>query len=200
MFPGAAKSKLDLDQVAAIISGLFADPAGLSTIERRAAFLAQLAHESASFTAITENLNYSAVGLQKTFKKYFPTPELAAQYAKKPAAIANKVYANRMGNGDEASGDGYNYRGRGFIQLTGKKNYTYCGIDLKRDLLTNPDHVATIGGAIDSALWFWKKNNLNSYSDREDIREQTKVINGGYNGLDERLANYAKAKEVLSAG
>ena len=198
MFPDAAKSKLDIDALIVAVNHAFADPVGLTTIERRAAFLAQLAHESGQFTLNKENLNYSAAGLQKTFKKYFPTPELAAQYAKNPVKIANKVYANRIGNGDEASGDGFKFRGRGFLQITGRENYTKCGVALGVDLTVNPDYLLTSAGAIDSALWFWKLHSLNSYADRDDIRGQTLVINGGYNGLDERVAFYNKAKTILS--
>ena len=203
MFPNAKKSKLDLNAVVAKLNSVFYDvnnSAAMSSLERRAAFLAQLAHESASFTAISENLNYSAVGLMKTFKKYFPTQELADQYAKKPMAIANRVYAKRMGNGDEASGDGWKYRGRGFLQLTGKKNYTAAGLDLGVDMINDPDYATTPEGAVNTALWYWKKNNLNIYSDVENIREMTRIINGGYNGLDERIANYNKAKEILLTG
>lgn len=201
MFPAASKSKLDMDAVVTKLNHVFHDagnPAGMYTLERRAAFLAQLAHESAQFTAFVENLNYSTTALQKVFKKYFPTKELADAYARKPAKIANRVYANRMGNGDEASGDGYAFRGRGFLQLTGKNNYTKCGLDLGVDLLKDPDYLMTPDGAVDSALWYWKANNLNNYADHEDIKGQTKVINGGYNGLDERIAFYNKAKSVLS--
>jgi putative chitinase len=198
MFPDAAKSKLDLTQVAAAFNHKFADPSGLSTIERRAAFLGQLAHESAFFTAVSENLNYSSTGLLKTFKKYFPTKELADKYARKPVEIGNRVYADRMGNGNEASGDGYKFRGRGFIQLTGKNNYKSAGLDLKVDLLANPDYAITPQGAVDTALWFWNKNSLNGYADREDIRGMTKAINGGFNGLDERIANIETAKRILS--
>jgi len=198
MFPDAAKSKLDIDALIVAANHAFADPVGLTTIERRAAFLAQLAHESGQFTLNKENLNYSAAGLQKTFKKYFPTPELANEYAKNPVKIANKVYANRIGNGDEASGDGFKFRGRGFLQITGRENYTKCGVALGVDLTVNPDYLLTSAGAIDSALWFWKLHSLNSYTDRDDIRGQTLVINGGYNGLDERVAFYNKAKTILS--
>jgi putative chitinase len=197
MFPNAAKSKLDLDTLLNALNHAFSDPAGLSTLERRAAFLAQLAHESGEFCLNKENLNYSATGLLKTFKKYFPTQELADQYAKKPEKIANRVYANRMGNGDEASGDGFKFRGRGFLQLTGKSNYLAAGKSIGVDLVANPDYVASSQGAIDSALWFWKTNSLNSYADRDDIKGMTKVINGGMNGLDERIAFYDRAKSIL---
>ena len=201
IFPDAAKSKLDMDALADKLNHVFHDsghPANMYTLERRASFLAQLAHESGQFTLNKENLNYSAAGLQKTFKKYFPTLELANEYAKNPVKIASRVYASRMGNGDEASGDGFKFRGRGFLQITGKDNYTKCGVFLNVDLIANPDYLLTSAGAIDSALWFWKLHSLNSYADHDDIKGQTLVINGGYNGLDERVAFYNKAKTILS--
>ena len=198
IFPNAAKSKLDMDLLAQVLNDTFTN-GPLNTVNRRASFLAQCAHESAQFTVISENLNYSAAGLQKTFKKYFPTPELAAQYARKPQMIANRVYANRMENGSEASGDGWKYRGRGFIQLTGKRNYRLCGTDLGINLLEDPDYLSRSPiGAIESALWFWQRNNLNSFADRDDLKGQTFKINGGYNGLEERLKYYEKAKQVLA--
>lgn len=190
-----------MDAVADKLNHVFHDaghPAGMYSLERRASFLAQLAHESAEFTAVVENLNYSSAALQKVFGKYFPTKELADAYARKPTKIASRVYANRMGNGDEASGEGYLFRGRGFLQLTGKSNYTRCGTYIGVDLVKNPDYLMTPVGAIDSALWFWGVNSLNRYADVDDIKGQTKVINGGYNGLDERIAFYEKAKKVLS--
>jgi putative chitinase len=200
MFPNSAKSKLDLDLLVAVLDDAFTNGV-LKTLNRRASFLAQCAHESGQFTVISENLNYSAAGLQKVFKKYFPTPELANQYARKPQMIANRVYANRMENGSEASGDGWKFRGRGFIQLTGKRNYRLCGTDLKLNLLEDPDYVSRSPvGAVESALWFWQRNNLNMYADRDDLKGQTYVINGGFNGLAERLKYYENAKRVLSGG
>lgn len=199
IFPSAAKSKLDIDLLVDVLNDVFDNPNGLSTLNRRASFLAQCAHESGQFTVVSENLNYSAVALQRVFKKYFPTPELAAQYARKPQLIASRVYANRMENGPESSGDGWKFRGRGFIQLTGKRNYRLCGTALGINLLEDPDYVSRSPvGAIESALWFWTINNLNSYADRDDLKGQTKVINGGYNGLEERLKYYDTAKRVLS--
>lgn len=197
IFPKAANSKLDMDLLCTVLNDTFTN-GPLNTLNRRASFLAQCAHESGQFTVISENLNYSAAGLQKVFKKYFPTLELANQYARKPQMIANRVYANRMENGNEASGDGWRYRGRGFIQLTGKRNYRLCGTDLKINLLEDPDYLSRSPvGAVESALWFWQRNNLNSYADRDDLKGQTYIINGGYNGLEERLAYYEKAKQVL---
>jgi putative chitinase len=201
IFPNASKSKLDLDLLVDVLEDTFSDPrSGLSTLNRRASFLAQLAHESGEFRVVSENLNYSAEGLMKTFKKYFPTTVLANQYARKPSQIANRVYGNRMENGPEASGDGWRYRGRGFIQLTGKRNYRLCGQALGINLLEDPDYISRSAiGAIESALWYWRVNNLNSYADRNDIRGQTLIINGGTNGLEERIRYYEKAKQILAA-
>jgi len=171
----------------------------INTPQRMAAFLAQCAHESGGFTAIKENLNYRAVSLRKTFAKYFPTDELAQQYANKPQAIANKVYANRMGNGDEASGDGYRYSGRGLIQLTGKDNYFWfaASIDLTPEAAS--EYMETFEGAAQSACWFWETNNLNTWADRDDILTLTKRINGGTIGLADRQKHYEHAKHILGA-
>ena len=163
------------------------NPAGINTKERVCMFLAQCGHESAEFTIYNENLNYSANGLRSVFGKYFPTDDLANQYARKPEKIANKVYANRIGNGPESSGDGWKYRGRGMIMTTGRANYTefskYSGIDA----VNNPDLLATdISVAIKSAIWFWNKNKLNTYCDNNDFIGLTKRINGGLNGIIDR--------------
>jgi len=201
IFPGAEKSKLNLDELVwrlQIALNSLIDDFGFNSLYRQAAFLAQIGHESASFTAVKENLNYSQTALRKVFGKYFPTDELAAEYARKPEKIANRVYANRMGNGDESSGDGWRFRGRGLIQLTGKNNYTACGTALGIDLVKNPTWLETPEGAVDSALWYWNKRALNVYADVEDIRGMTKIINGGYNGLEDRLEKYRKAKYILS--
>jgi putative chitinase len=157
---------------------------------RAAHFFAQTAHESGNFKAFSENLNYSAQGLRNIFRKYFPTDALANQYARKPQAIANRVYANRMGNGDEASGEGFAFRGRGSLQLTGKFNYQAFSDYIGRpDVLTNPDLVAT-ELAFESALWFFDKNKLWSICDQgindAAILALTKRINGGTHGLDDR--------------
>lgn len=204
IFPGAARSKLDLDQLAwqlTIACGKLVGDEDFSKVVlyRQASFLAQTAHESAEFTAVKENLNYSAKALRAVFGKYFPNDELAEQYARQPEKIANRVYASRMGNGDEASGDGWKFRGRGLIQLTGKNNYESCGNDLMINLIDGPEWLESPQGAVSSALWYWNKNNLNSYADVEDIRGMTKRINGGYHGLDDRIAKYNKAKEILGA-
>ena len=172
----------------------------IDTPERIASFLAQCGHESGGFTVLQENLNYSAEGLNKIFKKYFPTLESAQPYARKPELIANKVYANRMGNGDEQSGEGYRYRGRGPIQLTGKDNYTACSDFLFQDdtLLKDPDMLLDPEYALHSACWFWWKNDLNTFADSADILTMTKRINGGTIGLDDRIAHYNHAMEIFA--
>ncbi|NYZ65127.1 glycoside hydrolase family 19 protein [Endozoicomonas sp. SM1973] len=166
---------------------------------RQAHFISQLAHESSSFRRLEENLNYSKTALERVFGKYFPTPALAEQYQRKPEAIANIVYANRMGNGDEASGDGWRYRGRGLIQLTGKNNYQaaseYCGIDFIRE----PERIASDPAcAVKAACWFWRSRFLNRYADIDDIKIVTKKINGGYHGLKDRMKYLTKAKEAFN--
>jgi len=170
---------------------------GIDTPERVAAFLAQCAHESGQFQAIRENLNYKATSLQKTFPKYFPTPELAEQYAKQPEKIANRVYANRMGNGSEESGDGWRYCGRGLIQLTGRDNYQQFADSIECDIDQLPDYLATFEGAVQSACWFWETNDLNTLADSGDIKTMTKRINGGYLGLEDRIEHYERIKEIL---
>ena len=204
IFPGAVRSNLELDQLAwqltiAITKLVGDEDFSKVVLYRQAAFLAQVAHESASFTAVKENLNYSQKALRAVFGKYFPTDELAKEYARQPEKIANRVYANRMGNGDEASGDGWKFRGRGLIQLTGKNNYNECGNDLNMNLIAGPIWLESTQGAVRSALWYWDKNKLNTYADVEDMRGLTKRINGGYHGLDDRIAKYNKAKEILGA-
>lgn len=151
-------------------------------------FFAQTGHETGDFRWFSENLNYSAAGLRKTFRRYFPTDALAAQYARKPEAIANRVYANRMGNGPESSGDGWRYRGRGALQLTGRYNYDqfskYMGCPI------DPSSVAT-DYAFESAMFFFDKNKLWGLCDEpislKNIRRVTRIINGGYNGIDHRV-------------
>jgi putative chitinase len=166
------------------------------TKNRAVHFFAQTHHETGAFKAFVENLNYSADGLQKTFKKYFPTPASASAYARNPEKIANKVYAGRMGNGPESSEDGYRYRGRGALQLTGKDNYKAFSIYCKRpDVMTNPDLVAT-ELAFESAMFFFERNGLWAICDRgigdATITAVTKKINGGTNGLDDRIVQTKK--------
>jgi putative chitinase len=172
---------------------------GIDTPQRVAAFIAQAAHESGNFTALHENLNYRAVTLRKVFPKYFPTDEMAAQYAQQPEKIANRVYANRMGNGPEASGDGFRYCGRGLIQLTGQQNYQNFADSIETPLDQIPDFLQTFEGAVQSACWFWENNNLNQYADTDDILTRTKRINGGTMGLEDRKRHYEHAKHVFGA-
>lgn len=169
---------------------------GIETLEQQASFLAQCGHESAGFTALVENLNYKAESLCKVWPKRFPTLEAAQPYHRNPEAIANKVYASRMGNGDEESGDGFAYRGRGLIQLTGRDNYRACGEDLGVDLESDPDLVSTPQFAALSAGWFWNKNHLNNIA--SDIVAVTKKINGGTHGLDDRVARTERALTALA--
>lgn len=161
-------------------------------------FLAQILHESGNLKYKSENLNYSAKALRSVFGKYFKTDEIANQYARKPEKIANRVYANRMGNGDEASGDGWYFRGRGLIQLTGHDNYKLCSDSIKFDLMKDPDLlINTAEVSVKAACWFWNKNNLNELADKDDVKTITKRINGGFNGLDDRTSILSRAKSVL---
>ena len=170
---------------------------GIDTNKRVAAFIAQCAHESGNFRFLRENLNYKAESLTKTFKKYFPTLVAAQPYAKKPEKIANKVYANRMGNGDEASGDGFRYLGRGLIQLTGKENYSWFAASLEIPVEDVAEYLGTFEGAVQSACWFWETNNLNKWADSGDIVTLSKRINGGTIGLEDRIKHYNHALHVL---
>ena len=169
----------------------------IHTPERVAAFVAQCAHESGGFKFLKENLNYRAESLTKTFSKYFKTLEEAKAYEKKPEKIANKVYANRMGNGDEASGDGFRYLGRGLIQLTGKNNYTLFAAAIDTPLEEIPEYLQTFEGAVQSACWFWEQNNLNQWADKKDILTLTKRINGGTIGLEDRVKHYNHALHLF---
>lgn len=164
----------------------------LYTRQRASMFIAQLAHESAEFTVRKENLNYSRDGLLKTFPKYFNASNVDL-YARQPEKIANRVYANRMGNGDEKSGDGFRYCGRGFLQLTGRSNYRACGQAMHLPLEEKPELLLEPDNAFISAVWFWKNNGLTELSDKGDIVAVTKKINGGINGLDDRKRYYEKA-------
>ncbi|CAB4132387.1 COG3179 Predicted chitinase [uncultured Caudovirales phage] len=168
----------------------------ISTPEQQASFLGQCGHESNGFTALVENLNYKAESLCKVWPKRFPTLEAAQPYHRNPEAIANHVYANRMGNGDEDSGDGFAFRGRGLIQLTGRANYKACGEALGVDLELTPELVETPQFAALSAGWFWSTHDLNRIA--EDIVAVTKKINGGTLGLDDRVARTERALNVLA--
>jgi len=171
----------------------------IDTPQRLAAFLAQCAHESGGFVFLKENLNYKAASLRKVFPKYFPDDAIAAAYANKGEMIANRVYGNRMGNGDEASGDGFRYCGRGLIQLTGKNNYESFADSIETPVEEIPEYLATFEGAVQSACWFWETNNLNQWADKGDILTLTKRINGGTIGLEDRKKHYEHALHVLGA-
>ena len=167
----------------------------INTPKRLAHFISQCGHESGGFKVFTENLNYSAEGLLKTFPKYF-NAETAAAYARKPERIANRVYANRMSNGNEESGDGWKFRGRGCIQLTGRANYTAYDQAVPENVLENPDLVAG-ALALDSAGWFWKTNGLNKIADAGDVTAVTKRVNGGTHGLADRQSRYSALIALL---
>jgi len=164
---------------------------------RQAMFLSQIAHESGNFRFVEENLNYSVNGLRSVFGKYFANDEIATQYARRPERIANRVYANRMGNGDEDSGDGWKYRGRGLIQLTGKNNYLTYAMQSNNDSLIDPQIVIEPEYATDSAGWFWVTNGLNILADKGDVKRVTRRVNGGYNGLTDRSAKFGKLMIIL---
>lgn len=172
----------------------------IDTALRLSHFLAQCGHESAGFKAIQENLNYGAKGLLGIFKKYFPTEAKALQYERKPEKIANLVYGSRMGNGDEASGDGYKFRGRGYIQLTGKNNYVAFGKAINEDITANPDLVATKYPLL-SAAWFWSSNGLNTLADKgaddASVTAITKRVNGGTIGLPDRIKHFKEYYTLL---
>lgn len=170
----------------------------INTVERVSAFLAQCGHESADFTTLKENLNYGAKGLRGTWPKRFPDDATAAAYERNPEKIANKVYADRMGNGPEASGDGWKYRGRGAIQLTGHDNYAAFAKDIGKTIDEVIAYLETLEGAIESACWFWKKNGLNAVADAKDMKLATKKINGGELGLAERTAHFNNNLTVLA--
>ena len=174
---------------------------GISNPTRLAHFLSQVAHESGNFKFVNENLNYGAKGLMGIFKKYFPTQALATAYERKPEKIANKVYASRMGNGDEASGEGYKFRGRGYIQLTGKDNYKAFSDFIGEDCVANPDLVAT-KYPLTSAAFFFHKNKLWDICDKghshEIVTAVTKRVNGGIIGLDDRIKHFEEYNNLLA--
>jgi len=173
----------------------------INTPLRMSHFLAQCAHESGNFKTVSENLNYGAKGLLRTFKKYFPTEAKALQYERKPEKIANLVYANRMGNGAESSGDGFKYRGRGYIQLTGKVNYESFNKMVDEDIIVNPTLVATKYPLL-SAAWFWNSRLLNTLADKGATEVAviliTKKVNGGVHGLNDRLDKFKKFYSILN--
>lgn len=170
------------------------------TTQRVAAFLAQAGHESGQLRSVVENLNYDAQALVASWPNRF-TPALAAQVARKPEQIANIVYASRMDNGDASSGDGWNYRGRGLIQITGRSNYRQCSLGLFGDerLLQQPELLEQPQWAAESAAWFWEQQGLNALADADQFNSITRKINGGLNGLEDRLQLWARARVVLCA-
>lgn len=175
---------------------------GIDSALRIAHFLSQVSHESNDFKAVRENLNYSADALRKIFGKYFTDDETAAAYARQPERIANKIYASRMGNGDEASGEGWMFRGGGFIQLTGKSNYTEFSADMgDENILITPEIITQPQYAMASAGWFWNKHNVNAAadmgSDEAAVTAVTKKINGGTIGLPDRLARFNRIYEAV---
>jgi putative chitinase len=173
----------------------------INTPLRLAHFLAQCGHESGGFRATQENLNYSAKGLAGIFKKYFPTEASAAPYARNPQKIASKVYGGRMGNGPESTGEGYKFRGRGYIQLTGKENYTAFGKSIGEDIISNPDVVAS-KYALLSAAWFFSKNGLHKMADEGAsdtvVTKITKRVNGGTIGLPDRIKHFKEYYHLLA--
>ena len=171
----------------------------INTPLRQAAFVGQCQHESGNFKTLEENLNYKPEALMRVWPSRFPDMETALEYAHNPEKIANKVYAGRMNNGDEESGDGWKYHGRGLIQLTGKDNYALCGDSLMLDLLRDPDILLTPQGAALSAGWFWRKHGLNEVADAKEYVLMTKRINGGNLGYDDRVAKMDTALGVLTA-
>ena len=184
-----------IDQIPAV-----AEKFGVNTPLRLAHFLAQTGHESGGFKVVNENLNYGAKGLTSIFKKYF-TEESAKEYERKPEKIANIVYANRMGNGPQASGEGWKFKGRGYIQLTGKDNYSAFDKTVEDNILENPDLIATKYPLL-SAAWFWSKNGLNTIADLgatdDSVTKITKRVNGGTIGLEDRIKHFKEYHNLLS--
>lgn len=175
---------------------------GINTPARWAAFIAQVGHESAQLTRLVENLSYSVRGLMATWPNRFATPESTHSYARNPERLANFVYGNRLGNGPMETGDGWRYRGRGLIQVTGKANYQIAGVGLGLNLVERPALLELPDHAARSAAFYWQSNGLNDLADKgteKAFREITRRINGGYNGYDDRAALWAKAKSVLHA-
>lgn len=168
----------------------------INTPQRQAAFLAQIGHESGSFTVTEENMNYSAKGLRGTWPNRFTEAE-ALEYERKPEKIGNRAYQGRMGNGDEASGDGFRYRGRGLIQLTGKADYAACGKALGADLINCPELLNDPEYAAKSAGWEWNRGRLNDIADAGDFEKLTRKINGGLNGFEDRQKRWERAKTAL---
>ena len=171
----------------------------ITTPARVAMFIAQTGHESANYTALTENLNYKPQALMAIWKKRFPTMDIANAYAHNPEKIANRAYCDRMGNGSEESGDGWKFHGRGLIQLTGRGLYEAFAREIGKDLDECVDYCETPDGAVESACFFWEHHGLNAISDAGDIVKATKVINGGTLGIEDRTARYNHAIQLFGA-
>jgi putative chitinase len=167
------------------------------TVNRVAMFIAQCGHESANFTALTENLNYKPQALMAIWKKRFPTMEIANQYAHNPEKIANRAYCDRMGNGPEESGDGWTFHGRGLIQLTGRSLYEAFAREIGKGLEETVNYCETPDGAVESACFFWEHHQLNVHSDAGDIERVTKIINGGTLGIEDRTQRYNHAIQIF---
>jgi putative chitinase len=187
------------------ISSVWVDPLnetfqrfGLDTTEEQACFLGQFSYESNHFKDLSENLNYRAETLMKLWPRRFPSIELANSYAHQPEKIANFIYANRMGNRDEASGDGWRFRGSGLCQLTGHDNFYHAGKALGVDLVANPDLARTPKYAAATAGWYWQTHNCDKYANAKDYNGLTKVINGGLFGADQRIVVMKQAEVVLA--
>lgn len=162
-----------------------------------AMFMAQCSHESNQFKVLSENLNYSADGLMKIFPKYFKTIQVASQYARQPEKIANIVYANRMGNGPESSGDGWRYRGKSILQCTGKNNHAAFAVFKKMTVNDICAYLLTVEGSVEFALYFWETNKLTKLVELKDVPTATKIINGGTIGLEHRTSEYIRIRKIL---
>lgn len=198
--PAASASSLDLNAIAQSIDNVFTDPnSGFNTVNRQACFVAQICIESWHFHTLSENLNYSVQALLTEFPSHFDAPT-AIEYAHQPEKIANRAYANRMGNGDENSGDGWKYRGRGLIQLTGKFEYQQFATYANIDCVNNPDLLLTPDAAVKSTVWFYtKQHNLNAFADSLNVASITKIINGGLSDLQARTDMTNRALSVLGS-
>ena len=187
----------DLDALCAVLNKILPEY-GIDNKKRVCGFLSQTIHESAQFTALKENLNYSAAGLCSVWPKRFTSAAMAAPYNRNPEKIANLVYCNRLGNGTESSGDGFKYRGVGFLQLTGKDNYSRFAKSIGKTLDETVSYCNTLEGAASSSCWFWSVNKLNQFCDSGDFVTLTKRINGGVVGLKDRQHHYDEAMKVIS--
>jgi putative chitinase len=199
MITAAQLTRLHIDPALAEPLNATFERFGINTPRQQAAFLGQCGHECGNFKVFEENLNYRAETLMKLWPKRFPTLEFAKQYERNPKKIANSVYSNRMGNRDEASGDGYRFRGRGAIQLTGYSSYFHAGQALGVDFVSNPDLVATPLYALLTAGWFWSTHNCNNLAEGANWLGLTKKINGGTIGLEDRVAHTTLALNVFDS-